>query len=209
MKPHYFLLICIGLLWSSSDLNGQRISLPENAESANEGYIVTLDNKRLTGKIGDVFYSDFFSAVVFINDFGTPYQLRAELISGFVFEDNASLIEYVSLFQPEFNNWSFLKVLEKGALVTLFKAPNGSTIRDLREVDTKISALSSDKYWLKFREKRPFEINWSNYKSMLKEQLIYYPEIRKKIGKKGYRFKDLDAIIEEVNNAYITRRRTI
>ncbi len=209
MKPSYYFIFALLFFFSNHSLIAQRIPLPENANDANVGYIVTLDNKKLTGKIGDIFYSDLFSAVIFINDFGTPYQLRAELISGFVFKNNVSLVEYVSLYEPKSKNWSFLKVLEKGAYVSLFKAPNERSRKNIREDNSTVKALSGDKYWIKFKERRPFKVNWLNYKSQLKQYLFAYPNIRKKIGREGYKFKDLDKIIEEVNTVYTARKRTI
>ncbi|NJK83626.1 MAG: hypothetical protein HC912_07210 [Saprospiraceae bacterium] len=83
--------LVVVLLFCNHTVSAQPFQLPDKLYNANIGYIITLDNKSLTGYIGDIYYADFISSVTFINDFGTPYKLRAELIKGFVFEEKIRL----------------------------------------------------------------------------------------------------------------------
>ncbi|NJL75787.1 MAG: hypothetical protein HC892_12960 [Saprospiraceae bacterium] len=84
MKKLFALFILTSWLGTIYAIDYQKIIPPLN-DKLSVGYIITLDGKRLTGQIGDVSYSNIISNVEFVNDFGTPYQLRAELIRGFVF----------------------------------------------------------------------------------------------------------------------------
>ncbi|MEM9886720.1 MAG: hypothetical protein AAF849_12580 [Bacteroidota bacterium] len=177
------------------------------------GYIVTLDGKKLTGQIGDIFFSDEISVVLFINDFGTPYHLQAELITGFVYEKEEELIEYESLSKGKNKAWSFLKVMHRGAVLSLFKSPEEKTQFTIVEEDSNLSMTSRkvevDEYWLKFKGERSFKLNKIGYKRKLKQQLQAYPSISKKIGKPGYKFKDIAQIVEEVNEIYRLKKRTL
>ncbi|MCB9266168.1 MAG: hypothetical protein H6558_14150, partial [Lewinellaceae bacterium] len=85
------------------------------------GYIVTKNGKRLTGYIGEVFHSQFRSVVVFINDFGSTYNIEAERIRGFVFFDNEG---YTAFESKNFRGrWYFLRILEKGVALNLYQSP--------------------------------------------------------------------------------------
>ncbi|MEM0993657.1 MAG: hypothetical protein AAGI49_11535 [Bacteroidota bacterium] len=178
-----------------------------------EGYIVTLDGKKLTGQIGEIFFSDEISVVLFINDFGTPYHLQAELITGFVYEKEDELIEYESLSKGKNQAWSFLKVMHRGAVLSLFKSPEEKTQFTITASENDMSMTSRtvniDEYWLKFKGERSFKLGKLGYKRKLKQQLQAYPAIAKKIGKTGYKFQDMEQIVEEVNKIYRLKKRTL
>jgi hypothetical protein len=202
------LLFCIKIC--IYNLAAQPFELPDKLHNANTGYIITLDNKSLTGYIGEIYYADFISSVIFINDFGTPYKLRAELIKGFVFEHKNQIVEYASLHEHRTNSWAFLRVVVKGDAAILYKSPEEKmgNISYSDAFGTRI--YNANEYWIKFKnEQRPFRLTLLNFKKQLKRRLIFYPEIARELGKSGYRFKDIEFIVQEINKAYLTRRRTI
>lgn len=191
-------------------LVAQPFELTDKLYNANTGYIITLDNKSLTGYIGEIYYSNFISSVTFINDFGTPYKLRAELIKGFVFEQKNQIVEYASLHEYKTNSWAFLKVMVKGEAAILYKSPEEKfgLISYSDPLGTRI--YNANEYWIKFKnEQRPLRLTLLNFKKQLKRRLIFYPEIARELGKPGYRFKDIEFIVSIINNAYATRKRTI
>lgn len=174
-----------------------------------EGYIVTLDGKKLTGRIGEIFYSDELSIVLFVNDFGTPYHLQAQLITGFVFEREQELVEYESLFKNKDRAWTFFKVMHRGAVLSLFKSPEEKVEFTLSEEGMTGRKIATNEYWLKMKGERSFKLNRLGYKRVLKKHLQNYPSVTKKIGKQGYRFKDLEAIVQEVNDIYNYKKRIL
>lgn len=176
-----------------------------------KGYIVTLDGKKLTGQIGDIFFSDEISVVLFINDFGTAYHLQAELITGFVFQQEDEVIEYESLFRPRTRAWSFLRVVEKGAILSLFQSPEEKMEFTLEEGGDALNGqrVQVEEYWLKFKGERSVKINRFGYKRQLKDMLKTYPSLVKVIGKSGYKYKDIERIVEEVNDLYAAQRNTL
>jgi len=174
-----------------------------------EGYIVTLDGKKLTGRIGEIFYSDELSIVLFINDFGTPYHLQARLITGFVFEREQELVEYESLFKNKDHAWTFFKVMHRGAVLSLFKSPEEKVQFTLSEEGITGRKINTNEYWLKLKGERSFRLNRLGYKRVLKKHLNDYPSVTKKIGKQGYKFKDLEVIVQEVNDIYNYKKRIL
>lgn len=174
-----------------------------------EGYIVTLDGKKLTGRIGEIFYSDELSIVLFVNDFGTPYHLQAQLITGFVFEREKELVEYESLFKNKDRAWTFFKVMHRGAVLSLFKSPEEKVEFTLSEEGMTGRKINTNEYWLKMKGERSFKLNRLGYKRVLKKHLHNYPSLTKKLGKPGYKFKDLEAIVQEVNDIYTYKKRIL
>lgn len=176
-----------------------------------EGYIVTLDGKKLTGQIGEIFFSDELSVVLFINDFGTSYHLQAELINGFVFEKDDEIVEYESLFRIRARTWSFLRVVERGAVLSLFQSPEDKMEFRFAEGDAELTGynVQIEEYWLKFRGERSFKVSRSGYKRLLRLQLKAYPAVTKMLGKPGYKFKDMETIVQAVNEIYLQRKSTL
>ncbi|MEL6941490.1 MAG: hypothetical protein AAFO82_02390 [Bacteroidota bacterium] len=197
-----FLLVSISIVQA----NNQCCSLNDETY---KGYIVTLDGKKLTGRIGEIFYSDELSIVLFINDFGTPYHLQAELITGFVFEREQELVEYESLFKNKARTWTFFKVMHRGAVLSLFKSPEEKLEFTLSEDGMTGQKINTNEYWLKMKGERSFKLNRLGYKRVLKKHLYNYPSVTKKIGKPGYKFKDLETIVQEVNDIYSYKKRIL
>lgn len=207
MKIQYFtfLFLFIGSLQLHAS---DTLRIPASmVGQTNKGYIVTLDGKILTGSIGDIFYSNVVSQVIFVNDFGTPYQLRAELISGFVFNEETAQFEYHSVFNGI--SRSYMQVLCKGKFLKLYKAPEEKTRFVAGEQGFKQETFGVREFWLQVREDRPIEIPRFGYKKKLKRVLWRFPSITKKLGKPGYKYRDLEKIVNEANEIFKQRQRLI
>lgn len=172
--------------------------------AANKGYIVTKDGVHLTGEIGEIFYSELLSTVIFINDFGTPYRLYPQLISGFVFKQEEGLTRYESKYKD--GAWCFLKVVEKGRILSLYKTHEEKTEFADGALESFGRTYKVNEYWLQYRQERPVQISRFNFRRTMRKKLWLYPAISRKVGKPGYRFKNIQTLVQEVNQQ---GRRTI
>jgi hypothetical protein len=183
-----------------------------NPEKLYVGYVITLDGKRLTGQIGDIFYSNIISNVVFVNDFGTSYKFRAEIIGGFVFIKENQLIEYQSIYQDESRTWAYLKVIERGEFLTLYKAPEQKT-KYLVEVasgsELQTQTYNIEEYWLQFEGDKAFRIGRLGFKKVLKRKMRRYPSLVAQLENTELKFKDLAEIVRQVNLIHNQQKRTI
>lgn len=202
MTRLYILLVFI--LFSGSVL------AQAEAVSNSQGYIVTLSGDHLTGRIGDVIEGNGTSFVMFINDFGTPYMIRAELIKGFAFKENKDMLEYETQFDSR--KWLFMKVIVRGAGFSLYRSP-GYNIAN--EPGGSVNVVNNrnfqpGRYYIVRGNRAPIPVKrWGfrrNMRKMLKERA---PELSGKIGDKGYRFKNLEKIIKEYNREYILTRYSL
>ncbi len=182
------------------------------AEAVNNsrGYIVTLSGDHLTGRIGDVIEGNGTSFVMFINDFGTPYMIRAELIRGFAFKENKDMLEYETQFDSR--KWLFMKVIVRGAGISLYKSP-GYNITNQSSGSVNVinnRNFQPGRYYIVRGDRNPIPVKrWGfrrNMRKILKERA---PEVASKIGDKGYRFKNLEKIIKEYNREYILTRYSL
>ena len=174
------------------------------------GYIVTKNGKQLTGYIGELYHSQFQSIIVFINDFGSPYNIEAERIRGFVFVDEKGYTAFES--KNCRNRWYFLRILEKGAAVNLYQSPEEEYAFRFENGILTASSRNITEYWLEMHgRKQPVRIHRLNFKRKLKRLFKKEdaPEYREKIGKEGYRFRDLPSIIKEYNKDRSLNKREI
>lgn len=166
--------------------------------SVHKGYIVTKNGKHLTGYIGSITYMGASTEVVFINDFGTPYNLRPELIRGFVFRREEKVVIYESL--PTDRGWMFLEIIAKGDDMSLYRSPSEKTTLYIANSGFRTQTFKTTEYWIQRKDRRPFRLKKWRYRKRLRKLFREKaPELAEKIGDKGYRFKDLAKIIEEYN----------
>ena len=174
------------------------------------GYIVTKNGKQLTGYIGELYHTQFQSVVVFINDFGSPYNIEAERIRGFVFTDEKGYTAFES--KNCRNHWYFLRILEKGAAVNLYQSPEEEFILRFENGILEAGTRTVTEYWLEMTDKKqPIRINSLNFRRKLRRlfKKEEAPEFREKIGKEGYRFRDLPNIIRAYNQDRALNKRQI
>lgn len=159
-----------------------------------KGYIITHSGIRLTGKISTIFHSDYGSELTFINDFGTSYQIHPALIRGFAFRNNDDLnILYESRYTK--GTWIFLEVIYRGKDMSLYKAPEERV-----SIAHGFSTIQLEEYWVDVPGGNMTPLTRYRYKRRFRRLVRKSePELAKKIGKTGYKFKDLVKIIEEFN----------
>ena len=178
----FFLLICF-------------VTFAQN-EDYPKGYIHTKNNYHLTGSIGRVDHSAVGSMVLFVNDFGTPYYLHPALIKGFVFYEGPALIAYESKFWKD--RWMFLSVQYVGKNIKLLQTPKKLTEFSLTTTSKSHKEGKLNEYWLELPSQdilpvKKWGFRWK-MKKLIKE---ISPSLASKIGKKGYRFKNLYTILGE------------
>ena len=167
------------------------------------GYIITKNGIRLTGQIGVLNQTPELSTVVFINDFGNVYTLQPELIAGFVFRQDTILQAFESKINSEERRWVFMQVLAKGNGLNLYRSvteKGGGRRNDLEEEEQVPRELKVQDYYLEARGKLPVRVQKVGFKRQMRELLQRRaPKLARKIGSKGYRYRDIFQIIVEYN----------
>jgi len=165
------------------------------------GYVVTKNGIHLTGSIGEIYHSNLASEVIFTNDLGTTYSYRPELISGFVFEKNAAMIAYESKFDRK--KWVFFEVVEKGDGISLYRAPEDKIQIVMEDAEMRSYTYKSEEFWVEVKGRLPIQITRFNFRKKMRRLLhSIVPELAEKIGKPGYRYKNILDIVEECNKTY-------
>jgi hypothetical protein len=169
-----------------------------SADNSSRGYLITKNGKKLTGLISQVLGEN---EIIFINDFGTPYKLHAALIYGFVVPQKGKNVFYVSKFSG--NVWRFMRLLHEGEGMSLYLAPvarvlpNDAAHYGMRSPEMRYT----NDYFVELKGRMPVRVSRGNFKKSMRRLLKKEaPELAKKIGKKGYRFKNLEAVIQEYND---------
>lgn len=201
-----YTLVCLSIFLLPLSLPGQSVETSQEQR----GYIVTLSGDRLTGKIGDVIGGSYTSFVLFINDFGTPYMLRAELIRGFAFQQGESVVRYETHYSN--SRCMFMKVVVKGEGISLYR----SLAYDPPSMNNPPHAVSTgqnftpSRYYIVVRERGAIPVKrWGFRRNMRKLLQERAPELSDKIGDKGYRYKNLETIIKEYNEEFKLTRYTL
>ena len=162
------------------------------------GYIITKDAKIITGKVADIFYSNWGSELVFINEMGRRYKFHPALIHGFALKKGEEISKFESKFQK--GTWRFLKIVEKGKGISLYRSPSVKTQESIEVYgESKVVSRRVKEFWIETVNHRLIRIHSLNYKKKLKYCLNLQPDLVKKLGKEGYRFKNLATIVQEFN----------
>ncbi|MEN0005801.1 MAG: hypothetical protein AAF798_16755 [Bacteroidota bacterium] len=186
MKQLYLLLLLVAF------------SLTSATAEAYKGYIITKNRRQLTGSIGAITYVGNFTEVVFINDFGNSYNLRPELIRGFVFERDEEVFAFESL--PTDQGWMFLQVVAQGDNLSLYRSPEEKTAIYIARSGVQAETFKATEYWIRGKDRPAVRLKRVRYRKRLRKLFqAKAPELAAKIGQKGYRFKDMVQIIEEYN----------
>ncbi len=179
----FLLLLCSGSL---------------QAGDPGKDFLITLDGSKLTGVIKTIAFKQKKTQISFQNDFGTMYVVDASTIFGFAFEENGE----TSLFESKFLNgeWQFLKVEKRGNVLSLYT----STERQLQfagfnESPIVVQDKKSPQIWLQFKGEQPFRVYRFNFRGVLRKKMKSHPELAKRIGKRGFRYKNLSMIVDSYN----------
>ncbi|TXB67617.1 hypothetical protein [Phaeodactylibacter luteus] len=161
------------------------------------GYIVSKNGTQLTGYIANINHQLKTSTVVFINDFGDVYQIEAERIKGFVFSTKGQFFAFES--RQVQRKWRYLRIVAKNQPLDLYVLTEG-TGNDFGALQARPEQMAPIAYWVKPQGRRATKIGpWRFRKKMRRVLQKHAPELAGKIGKRGYRFPDVPAIIEEYN----------
>ncbi len=167
------------------------------ADNSARGYLVTKNGIQLTGVISEIFDYNY---ILFINDFGTPYKIHAAMVYGFVVPRKGRPVFYASKFNGK--KWRFMQLLHKGEGMNLYAAPAVQVPGPPGSYGGQLltQPVRSNAYYVELKGRLPVEIRRGNFKRSMRKLLKKEaPEMAKKIGSKGYRYKNLEVIIEEYN----------
>ena len=165
-----------------------------------QGYIVTKDGIRLTGQIGDLNQSLNSVWINFINDFGDSYYLAPELIKGFVFQQDTTIVAFESKFDQDFGRWTFMQVIDKGPGVNLYSVVSERSIERGVFEEGSSSIYKAKDYYLELKEKFPDRVQRMGFKRQLQDILKRRaPKLSELIGSKNYRYRDIIRIVKEYN----------
>lgn len=185
MRP--FTLLVISLLLTAS-----------LAAADLRGFLVTKDNYQLTGYFNLLEYSPTGNQIIFTNDFGDVYSIRPQLVKGFGFNRDGETVRFVSRFHE--GQWFFLREEVTGRSLSLFRLPDGSESW-VDDSMLRLFATPPPTYYLLYGSKqRILPVPRAGFKRTLREFFVERsPELSARIGKRGYRYKDLAKIVGEFN----------
>ena len=173
------------------------------ANNPGKDFLITLNGSKLTGNIKIISFSSYEPNISFENDFGDIYTVHPATVSGFAHEEKG----IISLYESKFSNgrWMFLKVEKKGKALSLYK----SSERQLKFTGSNESPIirkeNATQIWLQFANEQPFKIYRLNFKSVLRKKMSNYPVLVERLGKRGFRYHNLPAIVELYNQLYLQR----
>jgi hypothetical protein len=171
--------------------------------AAGKGYLITKDEKYITGQIMAVNYTLADSEVIFMNDFGDLYQIHPYLIKGFVYREDEKTIEYESKFNGQ--NWLFLKIEIGGRGIRMYQM-NSVIATQTPGLNYEIKTQVSKQFWLEKEGEKPFQIYLLCFRRSMRKITSDFPELASKIGEKGFRYKNLKAILIDYNEWYVDTR---
>ena len=182
------------------------LSLSLSAESY-RGFLLTKDGYQLTGYLNVLQYTPGGNLITFTNDFGDEYHIHPFLVSGFGFNYNGEPMRFVS--RQHEGMWYFLQEEVRGRTISLFRLPKGGG----RWVDDSMLRFFSTppaEYYLEYGQRQFLAVPRAGYKRNLREFFAEAsPALAKKIGSRGYRYKDIHAIVREFNERTGRKRRRL
>lgn len=172
-----------------------------------KGYLVTKNNFHLTGFVQEVSYAPGTILVTFANDFGNVYYIHPALVKGFAFVKDNTLVSYVSRFHN--GRWYFLEVVSDGELLSLFELPP-TTASWVDGSLQRLTVLELDRYWIQLRQQPVQPVRrWGFRKQMRQLLALRQPDLSRKIGTNGYRYRNLPEIVSECNERFRRKRRKL
>ncbi|TXF89034.1 hypothetical protein FUA23_12160 [Neolewinella aurantiaca] len=182
------------------------LSISLQAESL-RGFLLTKDNYQLTGYFNVLSYSPTGNMITFTNDFGDVYSIHPMLVKGFGFSKDGTSFRFVSRFHE--GQWFFLHEEVTGRALSLFRLPDGSN----NWVDDSMLRLFQTPpptYYFYYGNRNLVAIPRSGFKRTLKKFFERSsPELSAKIGKRGYRYRNLAEIVVEFNELKGRARRRL
>jgi hypothetical protein len=175
----------------------------------NPGFIITKDAKIITGKVADIFYSNWKTELVFINEMGRRYNFHPAVIKGFAIKNGKEITQFESKYYK--GKWQFFKILEQGKTATLYRSPSVKTQQLTKTYGNTDRVIKNNvrEFWLEMKQDNILRIYPFSYKRQLKQYLANQPTLLAKLGQKGYKFRNLQDIIREYNELVSKRAMEI
>lgn len=181
------------------------LALSLQAESL-RGFLLTKDNYQLTGYFNVLSYSPTGNLITFTNDFGDVYSIHPRLVKGFGFSKDGTSFRFVSRFHE--GQWFFLHEEVAGRTLSLYRLPDSSN-NWVDDSMLMLFATPPPTYYFLYGERKILPIPRNGFKRTLKNFFeLRSPALASKIGKKGFRYRDLSEIVVQFNQLKgRTRRR--
>ena len=180
------------------------VSFTLSAE-AYRGFLLTKDNYQLTGYFNLIEYSATGNFITFTNDFGDVYAISPQLVKGFGFNEDGSSVRFISRYHE--GQWFFLREVEPGRALSLFSLPDGKD-RYVDDTMLRLFVNPPAANWFEYGKGQMMPVHRVGYKKTLREFFSETnPSLARRIGKKGYRYKDLRNIVAEYNVTTVGRKR--
>ena len=184
------------------------VSLQISMAATFQGYIVTKDGIRLTGYIGDLDQNLTTITINFINDFGDSYFLAPELIKGFVFQQDTTIVAFESKFDADLERWTFMQVINKGEGLNLYSVVTDRSIEKGIFEDGSNTYFKAKDYYLEARGKLPVRVQKMGFKKQVSALLKRKaPKLAELIGSRSYRYRDIISIIDQYNVIVKNRKK--
>lgn len=170
-----------------------------------KGYIITLNGYHLTGQIGEIYMNADRKHVVFVNDFGTSYMISPRIIAGFAYTNGDKLVTFHSILLEK--KWAFMELLSQGEGLKLLKSPEKEIEIYIDAYGLNTEQVKGNKYYIQLRKRKPVQVKRLGFRKQMKQLLSRRaPYLAKKIGSKGYRYSNIEAIAQEYLEEFETTR---
>ena len=181
-------------------------SLTASADSF-RGFLLTKDGFHLTGYLNVLQYAPGGNIITFTNDFGDEYQIHPFLVSGFGFTYEGQPMRFVS--RRHEGMWYFLQEEVRGKAISLFRLPKGGG-QWVDDSMLRVFSVPPPEYYLEYGQGQFLAVPRGGYKRNLRDFFREAsPGLAGKIGSKGYRYRDLHAIVVEFNERSMRKRRRL
>ncbi len=171
------------------------------------GFLLTKDGYQLTGYLNILAYAPGGNHITFTNDFGDEYLIHPFLVSGFGFNYDGEPLRFVS--RRHEGLWYFLQEDVSGRALSLFRLPRGGG-RWVDDSMLRVFVEQPPEYYLEYGQGEILPVPRNGYKRNLRNFFeASSPGLADKIGKRGYRYRDLPSIIEEYNALSRRKRKRL
>ncbi len=172
------------------------------------GYLITKNNIRLTGFISTISHDDNGSQVAFINDFGDVYRIHPAWVSGFAFEKDHKTYLYLS--RTDKRKWVFLRLLYQGEYISLLQSPEMQISQVLTVNGFEQRTIRRQEFWLETPGRSTFPVRRSNFRKTMRRFCERgAPRLKANIGKSGYRYRNLEEIVQAFEAEKKKKKRKI
>jgi hypothetical protein len=166
------------------------------------GFLIAKDGEQITGFIGGISPEGRMGKILFINDFGNLYIIEANQIRGFVYQNEDRVYVFESIRDEK--SWKFLQMIFSGKEARLYKVPASESRSWGYGTGLSFSAQAPSpgkgKFYIQLKDRPVRRITPFRFKKRMKKLLgTRAPELAEKLGSPGYRFKNLESIVRELD----------